>query len=142
MNIQQQKELLKLYKQYQTTNKDIIKANLKSLMDKEDLKPSIISEWTGIPVQTIYQLRKHNNAYKPDFITTIVLCDLLKVSITEVIKPIQGLSIPESNTKWDMKAKQEFVYDYNIMELEELCKKYNITQRTATEYNKNFVREF
>ena len=142
MDIQQQKELLKLYKQYQTTSKDIIKANLRSFMDKEELKPAIISEWTGIPVQTIYQLRKHNNAYKPDFITTIVLCDLLKVSITEVIKPIQGLNIPESKTKWDMAAKQEFVYDYNKMDIEVLCRKYNITQRTATEYNKNFAREF
>jgi len=111
-------------------------------MDDEDLKPSIVSEWTGIPVQTIYQLRKHNNAYKPDFITTMVLCDLLKVSITEAIKPIQGLNIPESKTKWNIKAKQEFVYDYNKLEIEELCRKYNITQRTATEYNKNFIREF
>ena len=141
MTLDQQKELLKLYKQYQTTSKDIIKANIRSFMDNEDLKPSIISEWTGIPVQTIYQLRKHNNAYKPDFIITMALCDLLKVSITEVIKPIQGLSIPESKTKWDMEAKQEFVYDYNKLEMEEICRKYNITQRTATEYNKNFARE-
>ena len=141
MTLDQQKELLKLYKQYQTTSKDIIKANIRSFMDNEDLKPSIISEWTGIPVQTIYQLRKHNNAYKPDFIITMALCDLLKVSITEVIKPIQGLSIPKSNTKWDMKAKQGFVYDYNKLEMEEICRKYNITQRTATEYNKNFARE-
>jgi len=142
MTLDQQKELLKLYKQYQATNKDIIKVNIRSFMDNEDLKPAIISEWTGIPVQTIYQLRKHNNAYKPYFITTMTLCDLLKVSITEAIKPIQGLNIPESKTKWDMSAKQEFVYDYSIMDIEGLCKKYNITQRTATEYNKNFVREF
>ncbi|HBD93491.1 MAG TPA: hypothetical protein DC057_04900 [Spirochaetia bacterium] len=53
----------------------------------------------------------------------------------------QGLSIPESKTKWDMVAKQDFVYDYNKLEIEEICRKYNITQRTATEYNKNFVRE-
>jgi len=141
MTLDQQKELLKLYKQYQATSKDTIKANIRTHMDNEDLKPAIISEWTGIPVQTIYQLRKHNNAYKPDFITTMALCDLLKVSITEVIKPIQGLSIPESNTKWDMKAKQGFVHDYNKLGIEEICRKYNITQRTATEYNKNFARE-
>ena len=142
MDLQQQKEFIQLYKQYQDTDKNTIKANLKSYMDKSDLMIMEIAEQTKIPLSTIYQLRKHSSSYKPEFMTTLIICDLLEISITAIIQPIQGLSIPEPKTKWDMAAKQEYIYDYNNLLIEEICKKYNITQRTATEYFRSFQTYF
>ena len=138
MDLQQQKEFIRIYKQYQNTDKNTIKANLKTYMDRSDLMITEIAEQTEIPLSTIYQLRKHSSSYKPEFMTTTIICDLLKISITAIIQPIQGLSIPEPKTKWDMAAKQEYIYDYNNLPIEEICKKYNITQRTAAEYFRSF----
>ena len=106
-------------------------------MDKAELKPAMVTERTGIPVQTIYQLRKHSNTYKPDFMISLFLCDLFEIPIAAVMQPII-LDIPEPQTKWDVKTKKEFVIDYKILEVTKLCKKYNITPRTAQEYNRVF----
>jgi len=142
MDLQQQKEFIQLYKQYQATDKDIIKTNLKTYMDKSDLMVMTIAELIKIPLSTLYQLRRYNNSYKPDFMTALIICDLLGISITEVMQPIQGLNIPEpKNTKWDMTAKHKFIVDYNNMNIDDICHKYSITVRTAQEYNKNFVRD-
>jgi len=142
MDLQHQKEFIQLYKQCQDTDKNTIKANLKAHMDESELMIMQIAEQTEIPLSTIYQLRKHSSSYKPEFMTTLIICDLLGISITEVLQPIQGLSIPEPKTKWDMAAKQEYIYDYNNLPIEEICKKYNITQRTATEYFRSFQTYF
>lgn len=139
MNLQQQKEVLTLYQQYQATNKDTIKANLKAYMDRAELKPATITEQTGIPTATIYQLRKHNNNYKPDFITALTLCNLLELPITAVMEQVTGLTIPKPKTKWNITAKKEFITDYKTLEVTELCKKYNIAPRTAQEYNRVFM---
>ena len=142
MDLQQQKEFIWIYKQYQVTDKNTIKANLKAYMDKSELMIMQIAEQTEIPLSTIYQLRKHSSSYKPEFMTALIICDLLKIPITAIIQPIQGLSIPDPKTKWDMTAKQEYIYDYNNLPIEELCKKYNITQRTAAEYFRSFQTYF
>ena len=142
MDLQQQKEFIRVYKQYHDTDRNIIKANLKRYMDKSELMIMEIAEQTEIPLSTIYQLRKHSSSYKPEFMTVLIICDLLGISITEVLQPISiNLSIPEPKTKWDMTAKQKFIVDYNNMSIEDVCHKYNITPRTAQEYNKNFSRD-
>jgi len=142
MDLQQQKEFIRIYKQYQDTDKNTIKANLKSYMDKSELMIMQIAEQTEIPLSTIYQLRKHSSTYRPEFMTVLIICDLLEISITEVLQPISiNLSISEPKTKWDMAAKQEFLIDYNNMSIENICYKYSITARTAQEYNKNFSRD-
>jgi len=142
MDLQQQKEFIRVYKQYQDTDRNIIKANLKRYMDKSELMIMEIAEQTEIPLSTIYQLRKHSSSYKPEFMTVLIICDLLKIAITAIIQQIPNLNIPEPKTKWDMTAKQEFIYDYNNLPIEEICKKYNITQRTAQEYNRSFQTYF
>jgi len=143
MDLQQQKEFIRVYKQYQDTDRNIIKANLKRYMDKSELMIMEIAEQTEMPLSTIYQLRKHSSPYKPEFMTVLIICDLLGISITEVLQPISiNLSIPEPKTKWDMTAKQEYIYDYNNLPIEEICKKYNITQRTAQEYFRSFQTYF
>ena len=58
MDLQQQKEFIRIYKQYQDTDKNTIKANLKSYMDKSELIIMEIAEQTEIPLSTIYQLNK------------------------------------------------------------------------------------
>ena len=141
MDLQQQKEFIQLYKQYQATDKNTIKVNLKAYMDKSKLMVMTIAESIKIPLSTLYQLRRHNNSYRPDFMTTLIICDLLEISITEVMQPIQELNIPEPKTKWDMTTKQEFMVDYSNMNIDDVCNKYSITIRTAQEYNKNFIRD-
>ena len=142
MDLQQQKEFIRIYKKYQVTDKNVIKANLKKYMDESRVLIMTIAEQTEIPLSTIYQLRKHSSPYRPEFMTVLIICDLLRISITEVIQPISiNLSIPEPKTKWDMTAKQEFMADYDNMSILELCKKYQLTPRTAQEYNKNFIRD-
>jgi len=142
MYLQQQKEFILIYKQYQATDKNTIKANLKAYMDESELMIMQIAKQTEIPLSTIYQLRKHSSSYKPEFMTTLIICDLLKVSITAIIQSIPNLNIPEPKTKWDMVAKQKYIYDYNNLTIEEVCKKYNISSRTAAEYFRGFQTYF
>jgi hypothetical protein len=143
MDLAQQKELINLYKRYQDTDRNTIKANLKAYTDIAELKPFDIAEYTRIPIQTIYQMRKLGSTYKPDFITALIICDMLELSITAILKPLTSeIKLKESEpTKWNQEVKQEFITDYNSMGIEDICKKYDITARTAQEYNKNFMRE-
>lgn len=146
MNLDQQRELITLFRQYQETDSGIIKANLRRYIDKSKHKSAAIAEQTGISIHTINQLRKTSaNNYRPDFITTIILCDILNISITAALEPTPGLEVITQklvNTKWDTLAKRKFIVDYNNLDITALCQKYSITPRTAQEYNKNFVREF
>ena len=141
MNTKQQKELLNLYNRYQQTDKDTIKANIKAHMDNNSIKPSALAEATGIALQTVYQARKHNSIYKPDFMAAVIIADALNISIAEIIKPIPGLKIPEPVTKWTITAKQKFIKDYNVYGMDQVTEFYNITPRTATEYKRQFSEE-
>lgn len=139
MNLEQQKEILSLYNQYQDTDRDTIKANIKQYMDQSNIKPAILSQLTAIPLQTIYQIRKLNNPYKPDFMTVLIICNALEITITAVLAPLPGLLITEHKTKWTSDKKQQFIIDYNSLPITELCKKYSITERTAGEYHRQFT---
>ena len=133
MNLQQQAETINLYNQYQQTNHKIIKSNLKLYMDQSALKPSQLSEQTNIPIQTIYQLRKSSAPYKPDFITALIICNVLEISITALYVPLLGQlnqTITEHKTKWTSDNKRQFITDYNspLISMDELCDKYSITK--------------
>lgn len=145
IDLDQQQQILNLYKLYSKTNKSIIKTNIKNHINKQNLKPATISNNTGIPKQTIYAITKQNSNYKPDFITALTICNYLKISITDLLQSIPGLCIADHqqkiNTKWTITAKQEFINDYNRLSITEVCSKYNITPRTAQEYNKNFKND-
>jgi len=143
MNLAQQKEVISLYKLYQAIDRNTIKANLKIYTEKAGLKPLDIAKYTGIPVQTIYQMRKLSSVYKPDFITCLVICDLLQISIMDIIQPLTGsLILPKIKpAKWSVSNKSKFVKDYNSLDITSICKKYSITPRTAQEYQKNFIRD-
>jgi len=139
MDLKQQKDILSLYNQYQDTDRDTIKVNIKQYMDQVNIKPIILSQLTNIPIQTIYQLRKFNAPYKPDFITALIICNALDISITAVLLPLQGQPITaQKKTKWTSDKKQEFIEDYNNLSIDKLCDKYDITIKTAVEYNRQF----
>ncbi len=141
MNLTQQKEIINLYTQYQDIEQNTIKANIKQYMDQSNIKPSKLSQLTTIPIQTIYQLRKFNNPYKPDFMTALIICDALRISITAVLIPLEDnsqLITAPKKSKWTSNAKQRFITDYNSLPITELCEKYSITARTAGEYNRVF----
>jgi DNA-binding XRE family transcriptional regulator len=84
MNLAAQKELITAYKQYNDTDKSIIKANLTRYIDKSGYKLQYIADQTGIALQTIYQIRKADTSYKPDYIISMLICDVLGISITAI----------------------------------------------------------
>ena len=89
MNLQQQKDIINLYKQYNSTlqhNRSIIKSNLKHHMDNSQHKISELAQLTGISVNSLYQLRKDYVEYCPDFLPTLLLCDCLEIPITAILK--------------------------------------------------------
>jgi DNA-binding XRE family transcriptional regulator len=86
MDLEQQKEVINLLKQYNSTSKDTIKSNLKYYIDSSGLKLQFISDQTGITIHTIYQIRKTNVIYKPDFITALLICDCIKIPITAILQ--------------------------------------------------------
>jgi len=137
MTLQQQKELIKLISQYNQTEKETIKANLKKYMDESGYKLPYIAEQTGASLQTIYQIRKVFNSYKVDFIMALNMCNVLNIPITELLHPIY-LNQPEQETKWDITSKENYIRDFNSISITEVCKRYEIVERTAQEYYRLF----
>jgi len=140
MDILQQKQLIHLISQYNSTDKDIIKANIKRFIDASGLKNQYIAEQSKLSIQTIYQIRKVYNSYKVDFIPALLISDILNINITELIQPMQ-LEQPEQDTKWTITAKENYIKDFNKMSITEVCKKYSITDKTAKEYYRVFSLE-
>ena len=87
--LQQQKEFLKLLQEYNSTDKALIKANLKNYMDESGHKLKDIARHTGIAAQSIYQLRKPYAEYCPEFIPAMILCDYLQIPITALLQPLK-----------------------------------------------------
>lgn len=138
MNVEFQKKIIELYQQFRSTDKTVIKANLIDLIDSSKMNHTEIAIKAGLSKQTIYQLKKIQSNYIPDFITTLVLCNILNVSITDLFKPNHKEFKTWDSPKWDITAKQQFCNDYNSLTITELTIKYSITPRTAQEYYKNF----
>jgi len=92
MNLQQQKEFLKLYNRYNSIDQETIRNNLKLAMDnsKYNRQTQKIAKGTGIALQTLYQIRKRNVDYKPDFITALAICDFLGIGITDILTDHQS----------------------------------------------------
>lgn len=92
MNLQQQKDIITLYNQYNNTlkhNRAVIKSNLKHYMDNSQHKINELAQLTGIAVHSLYQMRKDYTHYCPEFIPALILCDCLEISIIEILKPLK-----------------------------------------------------
>ena len=62
MKLKQQRQLIKLYEQYQVTDHETIKKNLTVQMNRKKVKPSTIAKHTGIAYQTIRQISLKEDA--------------------------------------------------------------------------------
>ena len=61
-------------------------------MDNSQHKISELAQLTGIPVQSLYQMRKLYSDYCPDFLPAILLCDCLEIPITAILKQLKEVN--------------------------------------------------
>lgn len=141
MIIEQQKELINIYEQYQNTDHKVIKTNLINVMKGKEIQPSELSQITNIPVQTLYQYRKVQVNLKPSFIDLLYICQALNIALPSILLNVDIKNHQWKNTKWTITAKQKYCMEFQKMSITEITKSYNITQRTAQEYYKMFSRE-
>ena len=97
MNLSTQKEVIAAYRQYTTTNRDIIKANLNRYLQphSDNKQLPIVARNTGISLETLYQIRKTNVDYIPDFIPAMILCNCLEIPITALCQESPGIPITD-----------------------------------------------
>ena len=92
MNLQQQKEFIKLYNRYNSIDQETIRNNLRQAMDSSGYsrRAAEVAEAIGVTTHTIYQIRKRSTNYKPEFITALAICDFLGISITDILTDHQS----------------------------------------------------
>jgi len=92
MNLQQQKEFIKLYNRYNSIDQETIRNNLRQVIDSSGYgrKSTEVAEAIGVTTHTIYQIRKRSADYKPEFITALAICDFLGISITDILTDHQS----------------------------------------------------
>jgi len=144
LDINIQREFQQIIEKYNNTDRNIIKANIKTILRKikktHRLKTKDIAEKLGLSPQCIAQMGQLSGYYKPDFFTVLKLCNLLNISITETLNPVQ-ISKEVKAEKWTTEAKRQFLQDYMTLNITELTQKYGITQRSAVEYFRLFKRD-
>lgn len=84
MTREQQQEMIKLIEQYENDyNREIVRANLQKYI--KPYKLEFIADSIGVGIHAIYQYtRKKGN--KPSFYTALQLCELLDITIDELLK--------------------------------------------------------
>jgi DNA-binding XRE family transcriptional regulator len=92
MNLQQQKEFIKLHNRYNSIDQETIRNNLRQAMDSSGYgrRAAEIAKAIGVTTHTIYQIRKRSTNYKPEFITTLAICDFLGIGITGILTDRQS----------------------------------------------------
>ena len=92
MNLQQQKEFIKLYNRYNSIDQETIRNNLRQVIDSSGYsrRAAEVAEAIGVTTHTIYQIRKRNADYKPEFITALTICDFLGIGITDILTDHQS----------------------------------------------------
>ena len=79
--------------------------------------------------------------YKPDLIKLILVANELKIPVTDLFKPVEIEKKDNPYTKWNLKAKKQFIEDYENLDIEGVMRLYSITERTAGEYYRRFKEE-
>jgi DNA-binding Xre family transcriptional regulator len=88
MTLQEQQELEQLINQYNSTDPTIIKQNIIKYIDASGLKNQFIADKMQLDIQTIYLYRQPKKKTNIDFIRALKLCNVLGISITDLIKGI------------------------------------------------------
>ena len=92
MNLQQQKKFIQLYNKYNSIDQEVIRNNLRQVIDSSGYgrRAAKVAEAIGVTTHTIYQIRKRSTNYKPEFITALAICDFLGISITDILTDHQS----------------------------------------------------
>ena len=80
MNLQQQKEFIKLYNRYNNIDQETIRNNLRQAMDSSGYRAGEqqkIAKAIGKQRIPYTKIRKRSTNYKPEFITALAICDFL-----------------------------------------------------------------
>lgn len=88
MTLAKQKEMLNLYKKYMDTDTLKIKLSLTKHLNEHKRRHrsyKTIAKKAGISQQTIYQFRKPYVGNKPEFFNVMSLCDVIGVSVEELL---------------------------------------------------------
>lgn len=86
MTLTEQQQLEQLINQYNSTNSTTIKQNIIKFIDASGFKNQYIADRVQLNIQTIYLYRQPQKKTNIDFITALKLCNVLGISITELIK--------------------------------------------------------
>lgn len=140
MNIKTQNQFLEIYKQYLNTNRDTIAMNLKNTLKKSNLFSYQVMNRAGINMHTFNSMKTIGVPYKPDLIKLILVANELKIPVTDLFKPVE-IEKKDNYTKWNLKAKKQFIEDYKNLDIEGVMRLYGITERTAGEYYRRFKEE-
>lgn len=83
MNREQQQETIRQIQQYNNTDANIVKRNLKRYIEK--YKYNYVAESLGVGIQTVYAWTKAKGN-RPSFYTALLVCELLDITIDELMK--------------------------------------------------------
>jgi DNA-binding Xre family transcriptional regulator len=86
MTLTEQQELEQLINQYNNTDSATIKQNIIKYIETSGLRNQYIANRTGLSIQTIYLYRQPQKKTKISFELALKLCNVLGISITELIK--------------------------------------------------------
>ena len=141
MNIKTQNQFLELYQQYLNTDRDTIAMNIRNQLKKSNLFSYQVMYRAGINMHTFNSMKTVGIPYKPDLIKLILVANELKVPVTDLLKPVEIEKKDNPYTKWNLKAKKQFIEDYENLDIEGVMRLYSITERTAGEYYRRFKEE-
>lgn len=83
MTRETQQATIQMIQQYNNTNADIVKRNLKQYIEK--YRYNYVAESLGVGIQTVYQWTKAKGN-RPSFYTALLVCELLDITIDELMK--------------------------------------------------------
>ena len=86
MELTEQKNLEELISKYNNMDSALIKKNIIKYIDQSGYKNIFISKRVGVDIQTIYSWRQPQRKYKVSFELAIKLCNVLEISILQLIE--------------------------------------------------------
>lgn len=88
LTLQEQKQIIELINCYNSTDKQLIQRRLIKYIDESGYKNKALADFIGVSEHTIYSWRKTtlDKVITPSFEMALKLCDVLNLSITELIK--------------------------------------------------------
>ena len=135
------KEMMKLLERFKETNYLIMKQNLKNKC-KEIGKRKQLAEKTGIEIGVFQSCLNPAHKTSLTFENLIKICGKLDIDIEDIF---QDTTIKKSNRGasaiWNKQNKKDFINIFERKNIQEVRKRYNLTEKTATYYYNKFKKE-